>query len=175
MEINGTDYDFAPIFLAGSFASVTGSINRSNLPAISAYEKTGAQVLTGDILNILTDPLTISSSGGSYAINEEDEVFGESNGSASVVYTNPSITNADDSSLVVFNSVSGTITFTSYGSSLESYISGTFEATVTGSREVVANPEEDEIDDSREGLSGTISGSFGITLGTSTEVSSVVE
>ena len=173
--INETNYAFSPIYVAGTFSSVTGSINRSGLPTAFACERTGAEVYDGDVLTIMTDPNTTTSAPATYIFNEEDKVFGDSNGSAALIYHTPSITHADNGTIVIFESTSGSITYTSYGSTLESYMSGTFEAIVAGSRETVANPDEDEIDDSRETLTGTITGSFGVTLGTSTEISSVVQ
>lgn len=164
--ISETNYAFDPIFVAGDFASVTGSINRSDLPTVVGYERTGAQVLNGDIISIFTDPITVSTLGGTYDFNEEDEVFGDYNGGASLTYTTPSITHADDGTVVVFESIDGKITFESYGPSNGDYLEGNFYATVTGSREVESDPGDE---DTREGITGTVFGSFGVTLGTSTE------
>ena len=169
VTISGTNYPFTPKLIMGSFASITGSINRSSLPAISAYEQTGEDIMAGDMINIATDPLTITASSGTYSFNEDDQVFGESTGQATLTYTNPLIVNVDDGFQVVLESTDGSITFTSYGSSNGDYLSGTFEANVVGSQETSSDPQESNI----IGITGTISGRFGATIGTSTEVSSV--
>jgi len=163
--INGMTYNFSPRFLAGSFGEFTGAISRSGLPGLTAGEGTAATLAEHELINILTDPTTITASAGAYAFNETNKVFADKVGSASLLYSNPSIVNVDDSEPVAFESTSGTIYFTSYGNSNGKYLSGTFEATVVGSQETSADPASSEV----VSLIGAISGRFGITLGTSTE------
>ncbi|MBI5399983.1 hypothetical protein HZB07_05180 [Candidatus Saganbacteria bacterium] len=164
--INGTSYPFVPKFIASGFGSFSGSVKRSGLPTFLASTGRLSEISSSALLSVLTDPTRISSP-GAYAMNKAGKVFENSNGVASLVYNTPLITQADDGAQVVFSPTSGTITFISYTASLEGYLSGTFECTVAGSRETLSVPVPGT--DSRETLIGTITGRFGVTLGTSLE------
>lgn len=169
VSINSTNYTFSPKLIVSGYGTFSGTVTRSSLPTWLATEsRDSSGFVSNDTVSLLSDPNDISSSEGVYSLNEADKVFENNLGAASITYHTPSITDADDGSVVVFESKSGSITFQSYGSNIGDYISGTFEAQVQGSRETSSDPDPSK--SNIVTLTGTISGRFGITLGSSAEV-----
>lgn len=69
-----------------------------------------------------------------YSLHETDKVFDERWAQASMGFTSPQITHRDDGTVVVFESISGTIMLTSYGESEGQRLAGTFSASLSGRR-----------------------------------------
>ncbi|MFC1495962.1 hypothetical protein ACFL52_00940 [Candidatus Margulisiibacteriota bacterium] len=158
VTIEGTGYTFSPQSIKGTFGTYSGNVERSGLPAAYASEGATYTDTSSELITILTNPSAISSSGGSYTLNEVDQVFDNSNGDANLNYTTPSITNVDDGSQVVFESTGGTITFTSYSTSSGDRMTGTFSAQVSGDRTT------DQAGTTTVTLTGTITGTFDVAL-----------
>jgi hypothetical protein len=162
--ISGTNIIFEPNFLQGGFGTYTsGTFERTSLPGIYASLGTSVTDIDKGLIVILTDPNTVSTSGGTYNFNDAPKVFQFKDGSgATLAFTHPSYTNATDGSQVVFSASGGTITFSSYSSSIGGQLRGTFSAVVSGTR------YKDAAGKTSETLTGTITGSFMIELTNST-------
>lgn len=158
--ISGTNIIFEPSYLKGAFGTYTsGTFERTSLPGIYASLGTSLTDINRGLIVILTDPNTVSTSGGTYNFNEAPKVFQNKDGSgASLSFTHPSYTNANDGSQVVFSANGGTITFSAYSSSIGGSIRGTFSANISGTRYKDAEGKISET------LTGTITGSFIIEL-----------
>ncbi|MDD5382344.1 MAG: hypothetical protein PHH60_01640 [Candidatus Margulisbacteria bacterium] len=160
VTIKNTDYPFSPITIVGGFGSYSSPpFVRNNLPAIAATEGAPGNIHV-DMISIVTDPNTITSTGVPYDFNEGDKVFQQSIGEATLIYSTPAITNVDDGTEVGFDSNGGTITFSSYSTTAGDRLIGTFSANVTGTRDTNQQGQPH----TSETLTGTISGYFDVEL-----------
>ena len=100
---------------------------------------------------------------GAYPIGLTLTGLGEgfSEGAATMTFFTDDIRNSDDGSPVIFAAEGGTITFTEFSSNSGGRIKGTFTANIVGNH--VSGIDNDG-DDITEELTGTVTGSFNLTL-----------
>ncbi|MFH1826040.1 MAG: hypothetical protein ABH823_01955 [bacterium] len=163
--IEGTLYPFSPQTVVGGFGSFYGTVTRTNLPTFTASEGTAITATNNETITLISDPNSISIAGGTYDLNEEGKVFEDGLGSVGISYFTPQIRDADDGSFVVFSSISGTITFSSYGTTAGERLTGNFSAQISGIRTTDEEGEESET------LTGTITGVFDVELSNLTATS----
>lgn len=88
-------------------------------------------------------------------------VFENKTTCAAMAFSTPAIANTDDQSPVAFEATGGTVTITQWGTKLGERLSGTFNATLTGTRVTGSNPAGTPIEQT---LSGTATGAFDVEI-----------
>jgi hypothetical protein len=78
-----------------------------------------------------------------------------------MIFYSLSIANADDGSPVAFAATGGSVTLTRWGTALGDRLSGTFSASITGTRTIGLNASGESIE---EALLGTMTGTFDVTI-----------
>lgn len=159
LSIPGYSITFSPTVIVGSDSgSFTGDVTLSDVPSLFAGEGLSASV---DIITMAFDKRQ-GFGPGTYTLDEMDDVFDNQNGEAALIFSGPGITNATNGSFVVFESTSGSVTLTEFGTSVSERLTGSFSATVRGERET--GETDSNGDDVEEVLTGTISGTFDVLV-----------
>lgn len=155
VSITGYTLSFSPTTaLASNQGSIGGAFNVDSLPAIESIEGSG---LSGEVVAFLFDRRQIFGA-GSLSFGTSDSVFGTQAAEVVLTYSGPDITHADNGADVVFDSTGGSVTLTSYGTSVGDRLTGSYLANISGTRRTNAAGTQSAT------LTGTVSGSFDLEI-----------
>jgi hypothetical protein len=157
ISIPGYAISFSPTVVMGSNqGTYDGTIHLNNVVGVFASESgTLPQVVT-----IMFDRQQIAGP-TTCQFKSVDQVFESESACAAMTFFSPAITNADDGSPVVFEATSGVTILSQWGTALGDRLSGTFSASLTGTRVTGLDASGRPIEQS---LSGTATGAFNVVI-----------
>ena len=157
ISIPGYTISFSPTFVVGSNqGTYDGAVHLNNIVGAFASESgTNPQVAT--ILldrNQILGPTTCM-------FKPANQVFESESACAAMTFFSPVITNANDGSQVVFEATGGVTILSQWGTAFGDRLSGTFNASLTGTRVAGLDTNGSPINQT---LSGTATGAFNVVI-----------